>query len=302
MRRARRAILRFKRQPAARTRNPLRSRARAREAWRKVARDSGTRVRTPRRMAERRAADAAKRIAGTPSRRRAARRGELSRAMTTGVCRSGTCENARGAKPVELYPGPGEFCPSVRRSARARCRQPAPFGGLSALEALTQFDPGDPPARAPGTRTALAGAQAHRARRRIGRRRRGRRLRGAAAHRRAPIDRFDYRARVQLQHDRTLCSGHRARVRDENRGPALAVRAHGTARCVTCGSRHGASPATPRSGATGSSSSTRSSVGTRPSGAAEPTAGAAAKLAAYAKSDDAQAIALHDGFVAHQDI
>ncbi len=42
--------------------------------------------------------------------------------------------------------------------------------------------------------------------------------------------------------------------------------------------------------------------GTRPSAAAEPAARAAAKLAAYAKSDDAQAIALHDGFVAHQDI
>ena len=76
--------------------------------------------------------------------------------MTTGICRNAACENARAAKPVELYPGPGEFCPQCGEALEP-VAAPAPFGGLSALEALAQFDadesPADVPAPAPRPRT-----------------------------------------------------------------------------------------------------------------------------------------------------
>ena len=105
--------------------------------------------------------------------------------MTTGVCRNAGCANARDAKPIERYPGPGEYCPecgdaleplapaAVAETAPAPAPEPAPatpaapFGGLTALEALAQFNAGgehavELPAGAPRPRTrkrvALAAA------------------------------------------------------------------------------------------------------------------------------------------------
>jgi hypothetical protein len=78
--------------------------------------------------------------------------------VTTGVCRNAACENARGATPIELYPGPGQYCPQCGEAleplapaatAGTSSAPPPPFGGLSALEALAQFDAGEPPADAP---------------------------------------------------------------------------------------------------------------------------------------------------------
>ncbi|HYW54810.1 MAG TPA: substrate-binding domain-containing protein [Dongiaceae bacterium] len=74
--------------------------------------------------------------------------------MTTGVCRNAACDDARAAKPVELYPGPGAYCPACGDALEPVAPEPvtsepvaaAPFGGLSALEALAQFDPGETPA------------------------------------------------------------------------------------------------------------------------------------------------------------
>jgi hypothetical protein len=69
--------------------------------------------------------------------------------VSTGICRNAACENARSATPIELYSGPGEYCPGCGDAldpiAPAAAQTPAapapPFGGLSALEALAQFDP-----------------------------------------------------------------------------------------------------------------------------------------------------------------
>jgi hypothetical protein len=77
--------------------------------------------------------------------------------VTTGVCRNAACAAARDAKPVELYPGPGEYCPECGEALEplaaaadtAPATAAAPFGGLTALEALAQFDAGVPPAEAP---------------------------------------------------------------------------------------------------------------------------------------------------------
>ena len=78
--------------------------------------------------------------------------------MTTGICRNAACENARSAKPIELYPGPGEYCPQCgdaleprvpSAAAEAAATPPPPFGGLSALEALAQFEPADSPIETP---------------------------------------------------------------------------------------------------------------------------------------------------------
>ena len=77
--------------------------------------------------------------------------------MTTGICRNAACAGAREAKPVELYPGPGEYCPEcgdaleplAPAAGTAPAAPAAPFGGLTALEALAQFDAGVPPAEAP---------------------------------------------------------------------------------------------------------------------------------------------------------
>ena len=67
--------------------------------------------------------------------------------MTIGICRNTACANARKAKPTELYPGPGEYCPECGEALEPLATEPiapAPFGGLSALEALAQFDAGTP--------------------------------------------------------------------------------------------------------------------------------------------------------------
>lgn len=77
--------------------------------------------------------------------------------MTTGRCRNEACSNARSATPIELYPGPGEFCPACGESLEpvppAAPAPPAPFGGLTALEALAQFDAGAPPPEPPPVRS-----------------------------------------------------------------------------------------------------------------------------------------------------
>jgi periplasmic binding family protein len=100
--------------------------------------------------------------------------------MTTGICRNTGCANARDAKPIERYPGPGEYCPECGEALEplaldaaaetapepAPATPAAPFGGLTALEALAQFDAGEAavelPAAAPRPRTrkrvALAAA------------------------------------------------------------------------------------------------------------------------------------------------
>ena len=67
--------------------------------------------------------------------------------MTAGICRNAACENARTAKQIDLYPGPGEYCPQCGEALEPVA--PAPFGGLTALEALAQFDAGETPADAP---------------------------------------------------------------------------------------------------------------------------------------------------------
>src|SRR5260370_10682580 len=106
--------------------------------------------------------------------------------MTQGICRNPTCPAAANAKPVERYPGPGEYCPECgellepvappqenaalppRENAAVPSRENAavpprenpappprenpappsnnalPFGGLTALQALQQFQAAAP--------------------------------------------------------------------------------------------------------------------------------------------------------------
>src|SRR5579875_36017 len=66
-----------------------------------------------------------------------------------GVCRNTNCPKGAGGERVELYPGPGEYCPDCGEPLEAiPPEQPAPFGGLSPLEALEQLPPEQPqPAR-----------------------------------------------------------------------------------------------------------------------------------------------------------
>jgi hypothetical protein len=68
---------------------------------------------------------------------------------TTGVCRNAACANARSAKPIDLYPGPGRYCPECGDALEPLAAAPPPFGGRTALEALAQFDPGDAPVERP---------------------------------------------------------------------------------------------------------------------------------------------------------
>lgn len=78
--------------------------------------------------------------------------------MATGACRNGQCANARSAKAIDLYPGPGQYCPECGEPLEpvAATTTAPPFGGLTALEALAQFDAGtappEQPAPAPRTR------------------------------------------------------------------------------------------------------------------------------------------------------
>jgi hypothetical protein len=78
--------------------------------------------------------------------------------MATGTCRNGRCANARSAKPVELYSGPGRYCPecgepleplAAGQSTSTTTTTTVPFGGLTALEALAQFDAGAAPPEQP---------------------------------------------------------------------------------------------------------------------------------------------------------
>jgi PBP superfamily domain len=88
--------------------------------------------------------------------------------MTQGICRNPTCPNAASATPVERYPGPGEYCPEcgelldalappVENDAPPSNAPPSnappsnalpsnalPFGGLTALQALQQFEAASP--------------------------------------------------------------------------------------------------------------------------------------------------------------
>jgi PBP superfamily domain len=94
-------------------------------------------------------------------------------AMSRGICRSPVCPAAAKGTLVERYPGPGEYCPEcgellepmgappqtpaapqapVQQQQQQQQPPPPPqssalpFGGLSALEALQQFDAAAPPA------------------------------------------------------------------------------------------------------------------------------------------------------------
>ena len=64
-----------------------------------------------------------------------------------GVCRNSECPNGASGVTVELYPGPGEFCPECGEKLEATtATPPVPFGGRTALEALEQFTADEPPA------------------------------------------------------------------------------------------------------------------------------------------------------------
>jgi hypothetical protein len=64
-----------------------------------------------------------------------------------GVCRNANCPKGAAGERVELYPGPGEYCPDCGEPLEAiPPEQPAPFGGLSPLEALEQLPPEQPQA------------------------------------------------------------------------------------------------------------------------------------------------------------
>lgn len=68
--------------------------------------------------------------------------------MTQGICRNVHCPAAARATPVDRYPGPGEYCPECGEllDPVARAEPPeAPFGGLTALQALQRFESENPP-------------------------------------------------------------------------------------------------------------------------------------------------------------
>jgi hypothetical protein len=89
--------------------------------------------------------------------------------MTQGICRNAACPTAAHAVPVDRYPGPGEYCPDCgeqleplapdrdgepEKSAKAvgtisPLPTPKAFGGLTALEALQQFEAPKTPPPAP---------------------------------------------------------------------------------------------------------------------------------------------------------
>ena len=85
--------------------------------------------------------------------------------MTQGVCRNASCANASTQTPVDRYPGPGEYCPLCGDELEplpAAAPPPAPFDGLSPLQALQRFDdsapapqPQSPPRRRSRRRSAL---------------------------------------------------------------------------------------------------------------------------------------------------
>ena len=66
-------------------------------------------------------------------------------ATQLGVCRNSECPNGASGVTVELYPGPGEYCPECGEKLDATtATPPAPFGGKTALEALEQFAADEP--------------------------------------------------------------------------------------------------------------------------------------------------------------
>lgn len=69
--------------------------------------------------------------------------------MTQGICRNAHCPAAAAATPVDRYPGPGEYCPECGELldpvAHVEPKSEAPFGGLTALQALQRFESENPP-------------------------------------------------------------------------------------------------------------------------------------------------------------
>jgi phosphate transport system substrate-binding protein len=67
-----------------------------------------------------------------------------------GVCRNQNCPKGVSGERVELYPGPGEYCPECGEPLEAiPSETQAPFGGLSPLEALEKLAPEQPQAAVP---------------------------------------------------------------------------------------------------------------------------------------------------------
>jgi hypothetical protein len=225
--------------------------------------------------------------------------------VTVGACRNAACDNARAAKPIELYPGPGEYCPACGEALEAAAPKvvvPAPFGGLSALEALARFDAGQSPADEP------APAPRSPARMRAGA--------VAASVAVAAVAAFAVLRPTAAQRSVISNTVHVCSSSMTERFAADVVRAYATKTGVprsrfalthgaVCDVRFAARRIADHAAVVGRyrivvvNPQKRS---TRLSTAAESATRAAAKLAAFAKSDDAQAIALHDGFVAHQEI
>jgi hypothetical protein len=72
-------------------------------------------------------------------------------ATQLGVCRNSECPNGASGVTVELYPGPGEYCPECGEKLDATtAAPPAPFGGKTALEALEQFAADEPTPKTKG--------------------------------------------------------------------------------------------------------------------------------------------------------
>lgn len=70
-------------------------------------------------------------------------------ATRLGICRNSNCPNGASGATVELYPGPGEYCPECGEKLEATtAAPPAPFGGMSALQALERFTADEPAVRA----------------------------------------------------------------------------------------------------------------------------------------------------------
>lgn len=66
-------------------------------------------------------------------------------ATMNGICRNAMCANAKTAVLLERYEGPGEYCPECGDllepvESPAHAAPAAPFGGLTASEALKQFE------------------------------------------------------------------------------------------------------------------------------------------------------------------
>ena len=78
--------------------------------------------------------------------------------MIKGVCHTSTCKQAISGEPVDLYPGPGEFCPECGEPLEA-LEQKAPFGTAIAQPRVSAS--GKSPAKTVPTAEAAPGAKAH---------------------------------------------------------------------------------------------------------------------------------------------